>query len=543
MTLDTTFDLCVIGSGPAGMITVMEYMEKNPKNKVLLVEFGFPGQPQKNILDDSIEIKNPENHHDPYYCTNKGLGGTSQTWGGRCVMYDEIDFLKRPSINGNCTWDLDFLEKVKPFVPKAAQFFECGDPLFDLKNIPQFKDTHIAEGFTEGIVTDSVIERWSMPTRFGKRYGKTLEQLTTVKILFGYEARDFGRLDDERMIRVITIRRVDSKSYTEVKARNFVIASGGQESTRLLLRNTHLFDKLERVPSALGKFYQCHLFGKIASIIFNGEPKKTNFGFLKNPDGTYIRRRMQFTTNFLQKNDLLNTAFWLDNPLYYDPKHRNGPMSFMYLAMITPFLGKKLAPPAIAHTITKGKTTGIHKHIWNLMKDLPGSLTIPACIFYKRFIIKRKLPGIFLFSPKNKYALYFHAEQLPTEDNRMELSPDGNKLIIQYGFTDKDVDSIIETHKALDKHLRDTGCGRLEYWHKEEDLGTAIREISKDGVHQIGTTRIADSPNDGVVDRNLRVHGTRNVYVCSSSVFPTSGQANPTFFLGACAIRLANHLD
>ncbi|MFM7739447.1 MAG: GMC oxidoreductase [Planctomycetota bacterium] len=49
--------------------------------------------------------------------------------------------------------------------------------------------------------------------------------------------------------------------------------------------------------------------------------------------------------------------------------------------------------------------------------------------------------------------------------------------------------------------------------------------------------------HSGVVDRDLRVHGTRNVYVCSSSAFPTSGQANPTFFLGMFAVRLAAMLS
>jgi len=124
----------------------------------------------------------------------------------------------------------------------------------------------------------------------------------------------------------------------------------------------------------------------------------------------------------------------------------------------------------------------------------------------------------------------------------MELSDDGDKLIIHYKFTDKDVDSVIRLHKALDKHLRDINCGRLEYWYEEDQLVEEIKDICRDGVHQIGMTRIADSPKDGVVDRNLKVHGTKNVYVCSSSVFPTSGQANPTFFLGACAIRLADYI-
>jgi len=240
---------------------------------------------------------------------------------------------------------------------------------------------------------------------------------------------------------------------------------------------------------------------------------------------------------------LLNTAFWLDNPLYYDPKHKNGAMSFMYLAMIAPFLGKKLAPPAIAHSITKGEARDVRKHIWNVIKDLPGSIITPATIFYKRYCLKRKLPGVFLFSPLNNYALYFHSEQMPHFANNMELGSDGETLIINYNVTDTDVNSVIKLHDALDKWLKECNCGRLEYWHKKEELPDVIKKISKDGIHQIGTTRIADSPKDGVVDRNLKLWGTKNIFVCSSSVFPTSGQANPTFFLGAFAVRLANHLE
>ena len=66
--------------------------------------------------------------------------------------------------------------------------------------------------------------------------------------------------------------------------------------------------------------------------------------------------------------------------------------------------------------------------------------------------------------------------------------------------------------------------------------------MSIDGVHQVGTTRIARNARDGVVDENLKVWGTNNLYVCSSSVFPTSSQANPTFLLGAFAVRMARHL-
>jgi choline dehydrogenase-like flavoprotein len=537
------YDLCVIGSGPAGIIVALEYSHLNPEKKVLLVEYGAKNDGVVNDLDNSIKISNSLNHHDPYECTNKGFGGTSATWGGRCVMYDEIDFTDRPIIERGCTWELSLFETVKAYLPRSAFYFECGDPGFNLSDIPQFRNKRIAENFKEGVVTDSVVERWSMPTRFGKRYLKTVAGQINLTLLEGYEAREFAHPDAQGTVSSLTIRKKGTSETCEIEASVFVIAAGAQESTRILLRNKQLFKNLPNVPNSLGRYYQGHLSGKIASVKFAGDPKKTEFGFLRDSDGTYIRRRFQFSNAFLKKNNLLNTAIWLDNPLYYDPKHKSGAMSFMYLAMLMPVLGKRLAPPAIAHSITKGKKTGIHKHFWNIVTGFPASLIKPAGIFYKRYCLKRKLPGVFLFSPYNSYALHFHSEQTPSEKNSMQLDSDGETLLIDYGLTDADISSVIKLHDVLDKWLQQCNCGKLEYWYPASDLAEEIRKMSKDGIHQSGTTRIADSPANGVVDKDLALWGTKNVYVCSSSVFPTSGQANPTFFLGAFAARLANHLS
>ena len=67
-------DLCVIGSGPAGIMVALEYARENPDKKVLLAEYGAQQGTEQNQLDDTIENLNPANHHDPYECTNKGLG-------------------------------------------------------------------------------------------------------------------------------------------------------------------------------------------------------------------------------------------------------------------------------------------------------------------------------------------------------------------------------------------------------------------------------------------------------------------------------------
>lgn len=535
-------DLCVVGSGPAGMITALEYARSRPAGRVVLAEFGALRGTGANSLDDSIHNLNPANHHDPYECTNKGLGGSSITWGGRCVMYDEVDFIDRPVVAGGCTWTPELLAELRPFLPAASGYFECGAGPFSLHDMPAHKDRRIAEHFEEGEVLDSVVERWSMPTRFGVRYRDEIARHPGLTLICGIEARAFGPVADDGEIGGLQFRETAGGGMMEVRARDFVIAAGAQESTRLLLRNPGVFTRIGGPPGSLGRYYQGHVSGKIASVRFQGDPHRTDYGFLRDEDGSYYRRRFQLSTAAICRENLLNTALWLDNPLYHDPAHRNGAMSVMYLAMITPVLGKRLAPPAIANSVTKGKVYGVHRHIMNVLRGLPGSLATPASVFFRRYCLKRKLPGIFLYNPDNRYALHFHAEQVPDPANRMVLGADGETLEIHYRLTDADVESVIRTHDLLDRWLRQCGCGELEFWFPRDDLPGAIRGMSRDGIHQSGTTRMAGRPEDGVVDRDLRVWGTTNLHVCSSSAFPTSGQANPTYLTGVFAVRLARQL-
>lgn len=535
-------DLCVVGSGPAGLIVALQYAQLFPNRRLLVLEFGSDSTTGPSSLDCSIEVDNLVNHHPPFECTNKGLGGTSATWGGRCVMYEPLDFLQRSEVAGGCTWDSGLLEELSPFLQTAADYFDCGRPVFQLDQIAEHRGIRIAEHFQEGDFVDTGLERWSLPTRFGKRYRERVRRMPNLTFISGVEARDFLMETGSDRVTGLRVRSTATGRQATVQADQFVIAAGGQESTRLLLRNPQLFQAVEGPSDALGRYYQGHLLGKIASVRFYGDPKKTDFGFRRDSDGTYIRRRFQPSPETMLREHLLNTVLWLDNPLYHDPAHGNGPMSLMYLAMITPGLGRRLAPPAIAASITKGRVHGVGQHLKNVVRGLPGSLTIPGAIFYRRYFGTRRLPGVFLYNPQNVYALTFHAEQVPHPDSRMELAADGETLVIRYRLTDQDIDSVIRTHQLLDRWLRQCGCGELQYWYPEKELPAAIRGMSRDGIHQIGTTRIADSPAAGVVDRNLRVWGTSNLYVCSSSVFPTSSQANPTFMLGAFAARLAKWL-
>ena len=63
------------------------------------------------------------------------------------------------------------------------------------------------------------------------------------------------------------------------------------------------------------------------------------------------------------------------------------------------------------------------------------------------------------------------------------------------------------------------------------------------GYHPSGATAMANNPDDGVCDPDLKVFGLDNLYLVSNSVFPHMGANPPTLTIAALALRLAAHLE
>jgi choline dehydrogenase-like flavoprotein len=148
------------------------------------------------------------------------------------------------------------------------------------------------------------------------------------------------------------------------------------------------------------------------------------------------------------------------------------------------------------------------------------------------------LPSVVLESKTNRYTLRIDAEQAPSPESRVTLGDDRDamgerRLHVAWRHTTLDAESLLRTSELFDQGLRRSGIGRAR---------SVPQPLQATGGHHIGTTRMATDPSAGVVDENCRVHGLANVYVASSSVFPTSGYANPTLTILALAIRLGDHL-
>ena len=58
----------------------------------------------------------------------------------------------------------------------------------------------------------------------------------------------------------------------------------------------------------------------------------------------------------------------------------------------------------------------------------------------------------------------------------------------------------------------------------------------------MSATKMSDSPKNGVVDKNCKVHTIPNLFIAGTSVLPTGSASNPTFTALALALRLCDHL-
>ena len=263
-------------------------------------------------------------------------------------------------------------------------------------------------------------------------------------------------------------------------------------------------------------------------------------------DKTYLRRRFSFTPEFQQEQQLSNTVAWLGAPEFGDFSHQNGILSSAYIALNLPVLKHRLGASTAIRRAAIGKDKGVYSpHIMNIIKDVAQIASFIPNFGYGRFIAKRKIPALFVYSAANKYPLHYHSEQLPNPDSTVSLSNETDelgmrRLDIDLRYRDRDIENVVKAHHHWDRHLRKHECGYLKY--VTGDLEARVWEQAGDGFHQVGTTRMSEHKNDGVVGTNCNIHGFDDLFVASSSTFVTSGQANSTFMVVAFALRLADHL-
>jgi len=479
------------------------------------------------------------------------LGGTSTIWGGRCVPYDRIDFDRRDHIS-NVTWPVTY-DELLPYYQRACSWLKCGRAAFDTTQMTHLPPS-VVPGLPEGIGRSATFERWSLSTNFAREYGDALKRSRIIRVVTGLTCTEVISGLGGTRIESLDCRTLEGKRVS-IEARGYVLACGGLETTRLLLasRGPH-GGSLGDHSGHLGSWYMGHVGGVIANVRFTTPPRSTVFGYERDTDGIYVRRRFSIATEAQRTHELPNTIAYLANPDLANHRHRNGILSFAYLTLRSPL--SELVTPAAqrfsaagggvpGRTADSAATASLRAHLMNVTRDCPSVARFVIGFGIRRFLAGgRKVPGFFAaYSGENCYPLQYNGEQIPNRQSRVSLANDRDsigmpKLNIDLRFSQADVDGVLRCHEVWDEYLRKNSCGRLEY--VSPDPGSVVWSMMGGGSHQLGTTRMAARAEDGVVNEHLAVHGMTNLFVASSSVLLTSSQANPTFMVIVLALRLAD---
>lgn len=530
------FDCCVVGAGPVGLSLALEAASAGLR--VLVLDAGTETGTEDaaaRAARPPVHVLDPATHAPIDQATRRGIGGSSWLWGGRCVRFEAIDFETRDYVDGS-GWPLSQAD-VLPWEAAAAAYLDCGTPTFRSRA----RDWAGLRG-----VGLSHLERWARQPKLAARLGVRVAAHPGISVLCEATVTDIGI--DPDGTGVTHLRVIHRSRAFSIRATSYVLACGGLETTRLLLNvQRRLPTHFGGTDGPLGRYYMGHLTGSIANIQLTNAADIRDLDFSLDDDDTYVRRRFTFSARTQRERRLLNTSFYADNPPFYEDGHRNATLSLVFLALSLAPVGRWILAEGIRLRHIGPRPRRYTRHILNIAKRPCRAVADVSMVLRLRYLSPVRKPGFLLRNAGGSYALHFHAEQTPRPDSRVRLNAttgaDGQPgLDIDFRYAAQDLDSVLASHQYLDERLRACGRGRLVYLDAPDERAPSVLAQATDGFHHIGTTRMSADPGDGVVDRDCRVHGMDDLFIASSSVFRTAGEANPTFLAVCLAVRLARHL-
>ena len=532
---DQRHDVVIVGGGAAGL-TLAHALGAAGKH-VLVLEAGGDRKTKASQEYYRGELADAVVHPPTHNYRVRALGGTSTIWGGRAIPFDPIDFEKREWVPSS-GWPFKRGE-LAGFYEKAMDAAEAGRLDFCPEQALPGAQKELAPGL-DGDLVRTTIERFSKPTNFWRRYGAELTRSRNVRIVRDAPVAHIQLTGDGNSVDWIEVAAPDG-SRIKLRGRSYVLALGGLETTRLLLASNDVRQAgIGNDSDHLGRNYMSHLCATSGTISFAGPPDGVAYDYAQDADGIYVRRRLWLSEAAQREFKLLNTTFRTHLPEPADPSHGDAILSAMFLVkdMVLYEYSRKFVENPVS---LRGRLS----HVGNIARQPLRLVSFGTNWLRKRTFAERKLPSVVLGSRDNRYELEFHAEQAPNPDSRLTLSGERDafgmpRLKVDWRVTELDMESLQRSYDLLARELRSSGAGRLDF--DREKLVVKAKRHGIVGGHHIGTTRMSADPGQGVVDPDCRVHGVGNLYVASSAVFPTSGQANPTLTLLALTFRLAEHL-
>lgn len=491
--------------------------------RVCLVESGgFDPDPEVQSLYDLQSIGYPQRPN--YMSRAHYFGGSCNLWAGRSMALAPLDLEDRPWVPGGA-WPLSYAELARHY-PGAGKVLElpaeAASPAADLSRYLSADEVRLLEG---GDLVPTVSWWARRPRRFGTDVARALARMAGVQILLSGTATELVTSESGEGVSMLKVAALNG-STTGVRARRFVLACGGLETARLLLASRDRHPRgLGNLHDQVGRFFMDHpraVFGKVE--ILPGRKLRGMRG-RPTPDGK-LQVGLGFSQQLQRQEQLLNHYVTLEmqSSGYTEARYQSFVQS-MKVLLRRGHAGSRI-------DFAKRHLGQLPEMIYLLSPKeiMPHSL-------YRLYVAARDMvprePRLQTFVP-----VYF-CEQPPTAASRVTLGEERDRLGMPRLVLDWQIDesvyrSLYRLQELLGRHLEATGLGRLH--------STNERPSFTDASHHMGTTRMSRSPRDGVVDTECRVHGMENLYVASSSVFPSAGHANPTWTIVALSLRLASHL-
>jgi choline dehydrogenase-like flavoprotein len=513
-----TGKVCIIGAGIAGLL--LAWRLRAHGMRVIVLESGNKEKSEAaEALNAAIQIA--QVYSGATLGRFRGLGGTSSKWGGQLIPMRSEDMAERPYI-GIPAWPIQHkalmryvmeveklfclcggtYEEDFPQVRRRNAWVPCDDQYLTLRfsKVATFKRRNIATLLDNFIHSDAETEVWMNAT------------VTELEL-----NRETGYLKS------VTARDENGRTL-QAEAELFVIAAGAIESTRLLLMLDAANDKqVFKGCDVLGGYFHDHISAPLAEFVPTNF-HRFNYAFGHRFVGTTMRGTRLELTPSAQMRDKVASAYGL---VSMDTSSTSGFAMLRELLQIRQMIGARLDPDLLMR----------------LMRQIPYF----TAVGFWRFYHKR------LFWSRNAtFNLHVAIEQVPYIGNRISLSAARDIFgapMVAIDWRQREVD--LETFKSYLRQFvsfwQNTGLEniahlRLFFDPDRLDESKLLSLRAGDVYHPAGSTRMGTNSREAVVDSDLRVFGLPNLWVASTSTFPSLGTANPTLTLMTLILRLGEHL-
>ncbi|HEY0758371.1 MAG TPA: GMC family oxidoreductase [Acidisarcina sp.] len=510
-----TSDICIVGSGPAGL-TIANELANTDLDLIVLESGGRHREDPFSAALNQIESVGEPRVMEQRKVRNRILGGTSHTWSGRCIRLDEIDYQARSWVPDS-GWPITAAEMAH-FLERSASYLGviAEDSDHSMLAAASLPDSFHAEDKAE---VRSVFWQFSRGSsfhndyvRFGPQFAKlaapnirTILNATATNIITNVEGNHVQEME-------VT---APSGAIHRVRSRCFVLCGGGIENPRIMLASTKNDPRgIGNRQGLVGRFLMDHPRAVIGTFAPGSIPAvQSEFGLFDYRDGARLQRGLSLSFDVQRKERLLNCAAWTTQHVAEDDVWRA-------LRAMARIQGReKLAQSRM-----------ILRHADQILMGM-----------WQKFVLGSPLPR-----RMKQLNVEVMIEQRPDQRSRITLSHRKDALGVPLAKIDWKIGEMerrtaVRLGNAFNDALARAGLPTAELveWVRDNHAEAAV---FTDPAHPMGTTRMAQSAQHGVVDRECKVFGVDNLYVAGSSVFPTGGHANPTLTIVALAVRLADRL-